>query len=242
MYEILDWDSGCFEFKVARINPCKLTEPKLRTVLSQLELEQVELAYLTIDRGDPLTHLARRYGALLVDTKVTYIAELRGTDSASLERLPQIRILKGEPTKEIEDLAIQSGHMSRFAVDPFFPQEKLCLLYREWIRKSLDGSLAEQVLIWSDSENEAGGLITMNISNNIGRIGLVAVGHELRGKGIGFMLVRAAKSYFLTRNITQVKVVTQSRNIAACALYKKSGFVESKLEAVFHFWFQQRRD
>jgi peptide alpha-N-acetyltransferase len=73
-----------------------------------------------------------------------------------------------------------------------------------------------------------------------GQIGLMAIGKEVRGKGIAKSLVYAALRWFAERSVTQVFVVTQGRNVQALRLYQKCGFLIEKMELWYHRWFKRK--
>lgn len=50
------------------------------------------------------------------------------------------------------------------------------------------------------------------------------VSSELRGKGIGSALIRAAEQWAESRGCTELKVETQNINVEACGFYERSGF------------------
>lgn len=50
------------------------------------------------------------------------------------------------------------------------------------------------------------------------------VSPELRGKGIGSALTKAAEQWALSRGCTTIKVETQNINVQACRFYEKRGF------------------
>jgi len=49
-------------------------------------------------------------------------------------------------------------------------------------------------------------------------------------------LMKAAESYFIQHNISEIDVVTQKFNIPACRFYEKNGYSIKNIEYVFHLW------
>ena len=139
------------------------------------------------------------------------------------------------PTAEIEKLSIQSGEYSRFSTDPNIPRDKFEALYKEWIHKSLNKEIADEVLVILDNTNVAG-MITLGNKNDNGDIGLLSVDTRYRGKKYGEMLVRSAQTWFIRNGYKFGHVVTQADNTAACRLYTKCGYSVSKVEYFYHFW------
>ena len=80
-------------------------------------------------------------------------------------------------------------------------------------------------------------MITLKIDDEEGHIGLVAVGEDCRGKGIGSLLVQAVEEYLYTNtSIRLLKVVTQWENIPARHLYEKNGFLIDDKTNIYHWW------
>ena len=234
-YGILDWDSEFFGMVVASITAPALTEHELEEVLSELKILGADLVYWPSPRRLPAA-LLEQFRGILADVKITFAMDL-GTlgsqDSASLEDLES---LAGTPSNEaLEDLAIQSGEYSRFALDPRIPRERFEALYRLWIRRSLSKEIADEVLGIRVGADVVG-LTTLGNRTGRGDIGLLAVHKDHRGRHYGEKLVLAAQRWFAAHGFDVAQVVTQSVNIPACRLYEKCGYTAEKSEFFYHFW------
>ena len=234
-YQILDWDSDLFGVKVARIADPSLPTEKLTDLLSVLKQQCVKLVYWSSGRECDDDE-AKRLCGHLVDTKTTFAMDFR---SLNLDDFNSIDIVEAYsqsmPIADIEDLAIQSGEYSRFAVDPNLPREKYLALYKIWINRSLDKEIASEVLVIQEAGRVVG-MVTLGEKNRRGDIGLIAVGTSYRGKKYGYKLVRAAQRWFVKNGYIFGQVVTQGMNIPACNLYKKCGYSIEKIEYIYHFW------
>ncbi len=73
-------------------------------------------------------------------------------------------------------------------------------------------------------------------------IGLLAVGAEYRGRGLGTALLQAVDEWAVGRGLSSVSVVTQLENEAACRLYERAGFRVDRIDQVCHFWLQWEAD
>ncbi len=51
------------------------------------------------------------------------------------------------------------------------------------------------------------------------------------------ILIGAADRWFAERNINQISVVVQGRNVKAQRLYQKNNFLTSSVELWYHLWF-----
>ena len=181
-YDRLDWDSDFFGFEVARINAPELDEVELRTALETLEAKRFALAYWAAADRATTPPLAARLGGFLADRKTTYAIDLGALDVNALEPTPDIErygALRACP--ELESLALESGAMSRFRVDPKFPKGTFEALYKQWIHKSAAGTLADAILVWRNPAGKIAGMVTLGRKNRRADIGLIAVDAAARG-------------------------------------------------------------
>lgn len=236
-FQILDWDSDFFEFRVAKIIPSQLNMRELNNVLEQLRSDCITLAYWASDPDDDESQLAAKSADIfLADEKVTYVRDISTFDISSVARDETIEAYCGTSVNaDLVSLALQSGLYSRFRVDPKIPAHKFEQLYEQWIEKSVNKTIAETVLI-KKSGNMIVGMITAGFKNNRGDIGLIAVDESARGMKIGEKLVNAALHWSVAKGHKTVQVVTQGANRAACILYEKCGYHTEKIENVYHIW------
>lgn len=230
----LDWDSQFFGFKTARILPAALEQAELYRLLENLRKQGMRLVYWGACSEPPfdVTHL----GGRLVDRKTIFEMDLPATvfhDTAP--DIPILPYIPGAADETLFELALQAGEYSRFARDPQFPHEIFQALYREWMRKSLSGELADAVLAAGSAEQPLG-MVTLSAKSDHGEIGLIAVDAAARGRHIGATLVRAAQAWYFERGLKRARVVTQGENLPACRLYAKCGYTISEVEYLYHFW------
>lgn len=171
----------------------------------------------------------KRFGGNLADKKTPFAVDLR---SLSVEGFASGDVVEAYAQamtiKDIEDLAIQSGEHSRFAVDPNTPGEKSVALYSTWSRRSIRKEIAEEVLVIRD-RGRVVGMITLGDKNGRGDIGLIAVDKNYGGRQYGEKLVRAAQRWFVKNGYEFGQVVTQGVSPPACNLYKKCGYHVKKV-------------
>ena len=236
-YTHLGWDSDFFGFKVARILPIALTESELSHTLDRLKQENYRMVYwqLPADAAGSC-QLAHASGGFLADEKVTYTKELSGTpDNPHAVGYAAVPYTDQSPDAGLIALTLQSAVCSRFRLDPRFPAELCDKLFTSWITRSVDGEIAQQVLVVRDHD-EILGMITLGSKNGRGDIGLIAVVMHARGQAVGKTLVTAAERYFLEDGYIHAQVVTQRRNLGACRLYESCGFEIEEVSHFFHFW------
>ena len=232
----LSWDSQFFGFNVGKIDGDKISSIEdLKKILLEAKNLNYRLCYLLIPcEYISLNEIAKSQNGLLIDEKVTYsINDIYGVkldDSSNISEFD-----KKFSLKEMYELGIQSSHQSRFRIDKNFERNACDKMYKIWIEKSIDGELAEKVFIYTDN-NAVKGMITIKIYNGIGKIILIGVDSEERGKSIGKKLIQKSFEYFISSKVYKVDVDTQNRNIDACRFYEKCGFSKSKTINVYHYW------
>jgi dTDP-4-amino-4,6-dideoxy-D-galactose acyltransferase len=234
----LQWDSAFFGFPVARILPTKANSDQLGRILSELR-HKVALAYWMTDAADLESLAAAKcHSGLFVGRRITYVLKLKTLAPEGATRKANIvtEYEESVPNSSLECLAIQSGKYSRFNIDRRISKTKFEEMYKIWIRRSVSGELADKVLVVRGEGDSISAMATVGYKNGRGDIGLLAVDSRSRGKGHGSALMLAARIYFLSKGYKCSQVVTQADNLAACALYRKSGYVAEKSENVFHLW------
>ena len=239
MYEILEWDSNFFNYKVAKINLRAITDSLLSSVLSELKDVGVKLAYLSCDPDCIVSNSsAINFGGLLLDKKVTFSISLNQT-SETINVAPSEFIIEEYQSERLseslERLAIQAGEFSRFKLDPNISDEQFRQLYKLWCLNSINRSFADVVFVVRN-KNEELAMVTVKKQEKIVNIGLIAVSPELRNKGVGSMLLSAVINWSRSNQVCQIKVVTQEDNLNACGFYRKSGFHIQNVENIYHFW------
>jgi dTDP-4-amino-4,6-dideoxy-D-galactose acyltransferase len=191
--------------------------------------------------------ILREFGGLLADRKATFGRSLADDQSCHDLNTPEqpdviVSAYAGpSDSPALRDLALASGVYSRFAVDPHFSRERFEAMYRRWIEGSVDGELADAVLVAqltddSGSAERIAGMITLSESVGVASIGLVAVDATVRGRGIGSSLMRTAHRWMRSRGAREARVVTQLANTPACKLYERAGYSLIKLQHYYHFW------
>lgn len=220
--EHLPWDSETFGFRVGRL-PAAASDEELLAGLRQARNDRFRLLYLTVPHGRPLPP---GFPARLVDRKTTFARPARSHLPEPVPEYPQSPADSG-----MIALAHQAAQMSRFFVDPDFPRDKAEALYAIWIDRSTRREIAGAVFALGRS-----GMITVDVREGTGNIGLVAVAPEARRRGIGSALMRAGENWMAARGATRFTVVTQEDNAAACRLYRRFQYTVESVVDVYHAW------
>lgn len=239
LFQILDWDSNFFGYKIAKIVASNLNQSELKTLLTKLYKLNIKLVYWFIDPNDKASNkTAKKNGGFLADDKIIYKINLSNYDFQKLDNQHLQSYLDKPINENILSLTLQSGYYSRYRQDKKFVHNEFTKLYKRWIERSLNGEIAKDVIVYFENVTEKG-LATLEIENNYGNIGLLAVDKKYRGKSIGRQLANAALIKFKAYGINKVKVTTQKKNTAACKFYEKIGFVKESVQNVYHFWLNE---
>ncbi len=235
----LDWDSEFFSRRIARVASNRLTEETLKGVLGWSEENSIDCLYFLADAADKESAaLAASNGFRFVDIRTTYERPLAGDDSFG-ERAAEIRKVLPEDVPALRSIAGVSHRDSRFYFDPGFSESACNALYETWIEKSCQG-YANAVLV-AEIEGRAVGYLSLHLDEgNTGQIGLIAVGADTQGHGLGKKLINESLRWFASEGVGRVTVVTQGRNVIAQRLYQKFGFMLTSVEVWYHRWFQER--
>jgi dTDP-4-amino-4,6-dideoxy-D-galactose acyltransferase len=232
---VLPWDSEFFGLKIARLDGPDLSPSALRERLTALRSDEVKLVYWAAS-GELDATTAHGLGGRLVDRKTTFVSDLRALPRIEAVGVESLGAISSPiPPSVLEDLAVQAGEFSRFAIDPRIPQERFATLYRIWMRRSLSGELAREVLVAREADRVMG-FVTVGEKGEQADIGLLAVGVDFRGRGLGRSLVRAAQAWGQSQGFDFGRVVTQGNNHAGCKVYESCGYAVSSVDFFYHFW------
>lgn len=236
--ELLLWDTDFFGFRIGRVHEPRLSEQLIRYILEWEKSNLIDCLYFLAEFDDPTTiQLANTHQFQLVDIRVILERGIQRYQEVNSDPTGEaiIRPFQNDDIPILESIAKTSHTDSRFYFDKNFPRDKCDTLYEIWIRRSCEG-FADQVLV-AELGGVVVGYITCKIVNDItGNIGLVGVGEQARGQGIGKSLVRAALDWFASKNLQSVQLATQGRNISAQRLYQSCGFLTHSVQLWYHRW------
>lgn len=231
--ERLDWDSTFFGYEVGKTN---IIDPEKFDFASfDTTKEHFKLIYVYSPKDINLNRFR------LVDRKVVFMRSLMAKQEHSLPKDVTIQKLSSYKLSEknyscLFDLALESGIYSRFKIDENFVNNEYEKLYTEWIRTSISGKNAFEVIIALKGD-ELLGFVTLAKKDNLtAEIGLIAVSRSSRGLGLGKALINAAFNIFFDKNLQIIQVVTQKNNAPAMALYSSLNFKIEEITNIYHFW------
>jgi dTDP-4-amino-4,6-dideoxy-D-galactose acyltransferase len=237
--EILDWDSAFFGFPIARLNLERLTEANLKDAVAWCRTNDVRCLYLLVDSKQVAEmRLAEATNFLFVGTRLVYEKRLSQESRSIQESDISIRLAQPSDLPALRTIAGNSYRVSRFYTDPGFPRHLCDRLYETWIEKSCSG-YADSVLV-AHTHDLPVGYISCHLQDEYrGQIGLVGVSGNVRAKGVGTRLIKAATEWFAEKDTHAITVVTQGSNIAAQRLYQRSGFLICSTEIWYHLWLDE---
>jgi len=232
--ELLEWDSAFFGRRIGQIRGNVLTNELIDQIRACAYAQAIDCLYFFGRTDDYETvRLAEKAGLSLVDIRTEYKRRIQ-LDEDWIH--PEVtRFFKPDDLPELAQIAQTSHTDSRFYFDGNFSRAQCDRLFKTWIQRSCSG-WADGVLVAVQHNAPAGYLTCHCRPNASGHIGLLAVSDNWRCKGLGMALVQSALSYFHSKGISDVSVVTQGRNGPSQRLYQRSGFLTSQTYLTYHWW------
>jgi dTDP-4-amino-4,6-dideoxy-D-galactose acyltransferase len=234
----LDWDSEFFGLRIGRVTENRLQPETIEQINQWADLQRIDCLYFLADIGDLKTiRLAEINEFRMVDIRVTLEKIIdKSTTIPNQASIGSIRLVSPDDLNALKAIARVSYHDTRFYADTNFPVARADALYEIWIEKSCKG-YADAVFVLEIDQQSAGYISCHLLGEGKGNIGLVGVSQNSQGKSIGNLLIDNALNWFVGKNVTQVSVVTQGRNIKAQRLYQRCGFLTRSLQFWYHRWF-----
>jgi dTDP-4-amino-4,6-dideoxy-D-galactose acyltransferase len=235
---LLEWDSAFFRFRVAQVAGDRLSIKGGRDILEWSQAQTIRCLYFLADASSPETaDAAHELSFKMVDLRIQFVLDRKRRGTATDTKV-ELRAPLASDVPALERIARSAHQDSRFFFDSGFPRARAEDLFATWIASDCAGR-ADRVFAISGEDGEPTGYITCNLikDSNTGRIGLVGVADDARGKGFGKALVSGALEWFWSVDVEKVAVVTQVRNVAAQRLYQAMGFRTDEVKIWYHRWF-----
>ncbi|MBS9441592.1 dTDP-4-amino-4,6-dideoxy-D-galactose acyltransferase [Photorhabdus heterorhabditis] len=226
--EPLEWDSHYFGFSTARLD---FTPDSKLLTLSQLEQYSLVQAKVPVQRPDIIDGLSA-LGFSLVEGEVDFSLMI-GTKNAYTTNCsdnPETEMISAtqQDIPMLKEVASKVFSSSRFRTPWYQPQDS-GRFYATWVEKAVLGTFDHQCLLVNGDNGQPAGFVTLReLEKGQSRMGLLAVFPGNTGCGIGSKLMSTAQQWCQYHQIQRLRIATQTSNIAALRLYKRSGaFVES---------------
>lgn len=232
---ILPWDSEFFGYRIGRAQSSRLTAPEMDALLGWCARERIDCLYLLADAADiPTIRLAEQHRFSLVDIRMTLEISLDGREALPAEATPIVRPATEADLPALKRIARESHRNTRFHADPRFGAQAAERLYETWIENSVHG-FAQHVLV-ATHDGHAAGYTTCHLTSAEGVLGLVGVGSDAQGQGLGTLLVNSALNWLAQQGAAQARVTTHGHNIGAQRLYQRAGFITHSVHIWYHNW------
>ncbi len=230
MVELAKWDTDNFGFKTGNLYlPSAFDAAAFSNELESARNCGYKLLYL---KGVDVPDACLSDDIRLVDEKVVY-TQLNHHGLSSETNGSVVSILGEEMTDELFGLACLSGKYSRYKLDEKLPPTVFPTLYKLWMERSLNGTIATDVLAYRE-QGQTLGILTWKLDGNSAHIGLVATAEKAARKGIGTALMTS----FFQRvgDGVKISVATQKANIPACLFYEENGYAVESVTKIYHIW------
>jgi len=234
--QVLDWDSGFFGRRIARLHP-PVDPVTLDALLTEADASGIECCYLLCPAGNQaLLTSATRSGFGLMDIRLLLERPLTGAAAPATALPPgfSLRPARAEDLPPLESLAATLHTNTRFFNDPCFDHSRSAELYARWLNR--DFASPDTVFLVLESPAGAAGYATVTTKDPCADIGLVGIAPGHQGRGLGCALIRALLAAASARGCTRVRVVTQGSGVPAQRLYQKSGFITASVDLWLHRW------
>jgi dTDP-4-amino-4,6-dideoxy-D-galactose acyltransferase len=230
--EYLEWDSGFFGKRIARVRDHRLSDDLLAAVLKWCSAKRIDCLYFLAAAEDPRTvRLAERNLFSFVDIRMTFERSLDGLP----EQSSGIRPAQPDDIQQLKRITGQNFADSRFYHDLHFDRRRCDEFYSAWIERSCQG-YADCVLL-ADLDGKIAGYVTCRLGpSQAGSIELIAVDPDSQGIGTGQRLLVSALHYFRSHGMISARVVTQGRNLKSQRLYQRCAFRTQSIGLWYHRW------
>lgn len=226
----LEWDSNFFGKRVGRL--ILKTDRILTDELNEARKEGYSLVYV-YSRNEINLDGSSEFLLHDVGGQVTFAKKLN-VSSFDRDKSPCIfRYTEKKIKADILELALLSGHLSRFRVDPCLPRECFKNLYLAWVTSALGHGSLDTIHIYKKQEDVVG-LVTASWDKDACIIGLLAVNSYYQGLGIGSQLLKHLECLCAEQNVLRLEVKTQLVNARAQSFYRKNSFNETCRTFLYH--------
>lgn len=242
MIKELTWDTRFFKRKICELiikdNSSQSIEASLK------EAQNQDFAYLICRIDSHKIQTAKKLesaGLYLSDIAVTWQGDILDfIDNYKKRRRVFDRDIyraKKQDIDMLQEMAKSFFIHSRFYHDPFFSHNEADRFFHEWIYNSVTGEAADSVFFIPNT-----GFITCKKSDEqTGKIVLIGVRKQMRGRGAGRMLFHKAIVWFNEQGNQWVSVKTQLRNREAMNFYSALDFSIKGYELTFTKNFSETR-
>ena len=166
----------------------------------------------------------------------------KGTCKVDEDKNSNVKIINNKDFDEdLIKIAEKSFLVSRFTIDPNFDSEKTRLVYVDWTKNSFNRD--DKYFVTYELENKRVGFIVFSFTDNIANVELVAVDSNYQNRKIGKAMITELERFIYEerKEISLIRVGTQSENEVAIRFYQNRGFKVVKINTIYHYWNKENR-
>lgn len=206
--EALHWENQFFGLNSAIVRLSTDAPSLSEAALSAWDRVQVKVPAADTARLDGLQQL----GFQLVEGEVDFSLPLRSPVART-----QAQTATAQDIPVLRELAAQAFAQSRFRT-PWYAADASGRFYAQWIENAVNGTFDHECLVFRDVQGGIRAFVSLRqLNDDEARIGLLA------GRGAGEALMQTAKYWAQQRQLSTLRVATQSGNRAALRRYIQSG-------------------
>lgn len=247
-FEYLPWDSAIFKMQIGRLDyflpTAKASISSRKKIVGQAIAlaKKTKLKFLSakVNLGDFCgAQLLEEAGFTLKDVAVSFLCRLK--DLKIEKPAAGIRSFKLTDLKQVLKIAAKSFVFNRFFNDSRLNKDSVRMMYAQWVRSSCLKNYSD-VLVYSKKGRIKGFILCKAEAKAFGQIDLIAVLPDVKNKGIGTKLVKAALHKFKKKGMRFAEIRTQHANVLAVNSFIKAGFkrytrgITLPSGLVFHKW------
>ncbi len=229
----LEWDSNHFGINIANLDSNILDLNDIDYVIKEAAQQGIKCIYCLVDPNNlDLIHCLSDYNFRFIDIRVLFKLKILSID-INLELK-----LEFASSRDLATISYWVGsfhHDSRFFKDKNFDLLKVQKMYSIWTNNFINSDTGA-ILVYKENSVLLGYIIVSIGFNNKGKIELIGVSENYRGKGIGEKLINLSVKWFIDKKVEEISVVTQGSNISAMRLYSKTKFLPSEVNNWYHYW------
>jgi dTDP-4-amino-4,6-dideoxy-D-galactose acyltransferase len=224
-----EWESNFFGKEIYYAD-VTCTENDLKKIEAQLFVSKVSAN--NYDDIDGLGNMQFK----LAEGECTYVKTLSLSDELHYKNAPceidEVNTSSIEKVTQLEKMVRGLYDNSRYR-EPWYSRKQKDDFYVEWIKNAINKSF-DDICFANMVNSTVSGFVTLKKHKSVGRIGLIGVAPEFRGRGIARVLLSKAEEYCLSENLSQIRVATQLSNLEAIKLYNRTGYTQDEINLWFY--------
>ncbi|GGG01075.1 hypothetical protein GCM10010912_52360 [Paenibacillus albidus] len=228
----LEWDSNFFGYNIASLS--EIDAKSLDLLDSYIQKNKIDFVQTLCKIDDvSVINSLEEWGFHFADIKITCKMNI---EKLTLNSEANLDFATNGDESSIYSLASRSFIYSRYyGHDSIFKESKVNEMFGIWAIKSINGEFDDFCIKVTD-RNDTIGFITAKIKTcKVAAIGILAVDEKYRSKGVGAILLQSLFGYLKHKDVLEVEVSTQGRNIIAQNFYAKHGFKVKYMESWYYY-------